>query len=94
MARPWRGRCKPGAIAWAPPRGPGYRLWARRKRLFCNPHLDRDAPFQPMARPTTIWERASVRVIFVDTNKRELVGACKNPRRKDIPRATERVLSR
>ncbi len=47
-----------------------------------------------MARPTTIWERASVRVIFVDTNKRELVGACKNPRRKDIPRATERVLSR
>ncbi len=41
-----------------------------------------------MARQTTIWDRASVRVIFVDANKRELVGDCKNPGREDIPRAT------
>jgi hypothetical protein len=63
----------------------GYRLQANRKTLEGRAHPDRDAQFQYINRRAKAFQRQGQPVISVDTQKKALVGQCRNSGREWQP---------
>jgi transposase len=62
-----------------------YRLQANQKTLEGGPHADRDQPFAYLDRKAQRYLKRGEPVIAVDTQKKELVGDCKNGGREWQP---------
>jgi len=62
--------------------GMGFSLQANRKTIEGTQHPDRDAQFRYLAGQVSAFAAAGQPVVSVDTKKKELVGAFKNPGRE------------